>query len=174
MKRAAILFLGTVAGVAAFSVANANGTDNLGTVTAGSYPYFFVSTKPPAKFIDFVDFDLSTAASVADFVLGFGVKGLAVQLQENGISGWTNVGLTSSLPYDNYGTLSAGDYRLDITGKTTGPKGTSSLVFGELNVAAVPEPGSLAMILAGIGLLGAYQWRRRHKSADQSMPGGVA
>jgi PEP-CTERM motif len=175
MKKAAILFLGTLASVATFTVASASNTDDLGNVKAGDfYPYIFTSTKPPAAFTDFVDFDLKTAASVADFVLDFGVKNFSVQLQEScGTSCWTNVGGSSTVPYDNYGGLSAGDYRLDITGKTTGPKGTSSLVLGELSVAAVPEPSTLAMILAGAGLLAVYQWRRRGKSGGQSLSGAA-
>jgi hypothetical protein len=170
MKKAATLFLGALVSVAALSVANAANTDNLGTVSAGHmYPYIFTSTKPPAAFTDFVDFDLTTAASVADFVLDFGVKNFTVQLQEKSGSSWNPVGGASTIPFDNYGDLSAGDYRLDITGKTTGPKGTSSLIFGDLSIAAVPEPGSLAMILAGAGLLAVYQWRRRGKSNGQSL-----
>jgi hypothetical protein len=92
--------------------------------------YSFTSTKPPASFTDYLDFDLSTTASIADLIFDYGVKSFAVQLQEKSGSTWTNVGGLSTVPFDNYGALSSGDYRLKYTGKTTGPSGTSSFLSG--------------------------------------------
>ena len=167
MKKVATLILGTMTSIAAVSAANANSTDDLGVVTSGhSYFYAFGSTKPPASFVDVVDFDLTKAADVSDLILGFGVKGLTVELVDLSnplITFSPSTSLTQS--YD----LGKGDYALDITGKTRGPKGSDSLVLGLLSVAAVPEPGTLTMILAGVGLLGFYQWRRRTKSTSQSL-----
>jgi hypothetical protein len=170
MNKAATVVLGSLVGLGAVTAAHATSTDDLGTVSSGHPPYMysFSSTKPPASFTDYLDFDLSTVDSISNAIFDFGVKNFTVQLQEKSGSTWIDVGGLSTVPFDNYGTLSSGDYRLDITGKTTGPSGTSSILLGALSVAAVPEPGSLAMILAGVGLLGVYQWRRR-KSAEHSL-----
>jgi hypothetical protein len=167
MKKAATLLFGTVASLGAMTAVNAGGTDNLGTVSAGnSYGYSFTSTKPPASFLDAVNFDLTTAADVSNLIFGYGVKGLTVELLD--LSNPLVTFTPSTSPGQNY-VLGAGDYALDITGKTVGPKGTNSMVLGQLSIAAVPEPGTLAMIVAGIGLLGVYGWRRRSKSAGQSL-----
>jgi hypothetical protein len=170
MNKVATVVLGTLSGLGAITAANANTTDDLGTVSAAHPPYMysFTSTKPPASFTDYLDFDLSTTASIADLIFDYGVKSFAVQLQEKSGSTWTNVGGLSTVPFDNYGALSSGDYRLKYTGKTTGPSGTSSFLSGTFTVAAVPEPDSLALVLAGVGLLSVYQWRRR-KSSEQSL-----
>jgi PEP-CTERM motif len=167
MKKAAIFFLGALAGVTALSVANAS-DDPLGTVKAGhSYIYAFASTKPPATFSDTVDFDLGKGTfSVTDLLFGFGTKGLTVTLVD--LSNPLMTFAPSTSPFQSY-DLGKGDYQLDITGKTTGPKGSSSIIFGDLSVAAVPEPATLAMMLAGAGLLAVYQWRRRGKSTGQSL-----
>jgi len=166
MRKAVTFVFGAIASVSAIA-ANATGLDTLGTVKSGrSYAYAFASTKPPASFLDAVDFDLTTAADVSNLIFGFGTKGLTVELLD--LSNPLVTFAPSTSFAQNY-VLAPGDYALDITGKTTGPKGSSSLLIGQLSIAAVPEPGTLAMILAGAGLLGVYQWRRRGKSDRQSL-----
>lgn len=59
--------------------------------------------------------------------------------------------------------LGAGNYVLEIRGKVTGLAGGS--YAGVFNVAAVPEPDALAMVLAGAGVLGVAT-RRRKPEAD--------
>jgi hypothetical protein len=167
MKKAATLVFGAIASLAAMTAVNAASTDDLSTVKTGrSYSYAFASTKPPASFLDTVDFDLTTAADVSNIIFGFGTKGLTVELLD--LSNPSVTFSPSTALTQNY-VLAPGDYALDITGKTRGPKGSSSLIIGQLSIAAVPEPGTLAMILAGAGLLAMFQWRRRGKSHGQSL-----
>jgi len=173
--KAATLILGTLAAFGMTTIVSANGTEHLGKVTAGnSYTFAFASTVPPASFTDFVVFDLKSTLDVSESILAAGVSGLAVELQEKIGGTWMNEAAAGTPASYDFGDLTKGKWRLDITGTTLGSSGSHSMLSGALNVAAVPEPASLAMILAGIGLLGAYQWRRRQKSAGQSISGGVA
>ena len=55
--------------------------------------------------------------------------------------------------------LAAGTYSLNVTGVTTGAAG-GTYSFG-INVAAVPEPSSVAMLLIGFAALGAVARRRK-------------
>jgi hypothetical protein len=161
MKRSRVI-LAAVACIAPAAVL-ANSTDDLGKLKIGnSYNYAFASTKPPASFADFVDFDLKANSAVTDTIFGFGVKGLSVQLQDFVAGSWVNIGGASSLPSQTFDLTKGIDYRFDITGKTRGPKGSSSLILGQLAIAAVPEPGTLAMALVGIAAL-AIHWRRRNR-----------
>jgi hypothetical protein len=54
--------------------------------------------------------------------------------------------------------LSSGSYFLEVNGYATA---TSASYSGTLAVAAVPEPSSLALMLAGVGILGVTLRRRR-------------
>jgi hypothetical protein len=50
---------------------------------------------------------------------------------------------------------------LNVTGIANGPQG--GLYNGAISVAAVPEPETYAMLLAGLGVMG-FIARRRNKS----------
>ncbi|HEY4373064.1 MAG TPA: FxDxF family PEP-CTERM protein [Burkholderiales bacterium] len=56
-------------------------------------------------------------------------------------------------------TLAAGTYSLELRGTVTGDSGGS--YSGALNLAPVPEPGTYALMLAGLGLMGFIAARRR-------------
>ena len=57
-------------------------------------------------------------------------------------------------------TLGSGSYRLDVSGTGSAYGGAYGLSY---SVAAVPEPESYAMFLAGLGIMGAVA-RRRSKA----------
>jgi hypothetical protein len=174
MNKAPALVFGTLICVAAMTAANANtGTDNLGNVKIGTDDSFaFASTRPPASFTDTINFVLgSNGANVVDTFSATGVKGLGVVLYDD----TTAADVTSCIASCTFSDLTKGDrYSVIYTGTTLASATDNSSISGTLAVtAAVPEPGSLAMILAGIGFLGVYQWRRRGRSPVQAVSGAA-
>jgi hypothetical protein len=55
--------------------------------------------------------------------------------------------------------LAPGNYVLEVSGRVTGSSGGT--YTGLLNVSPVPEPASAALVLAGLGMLGAARLRRK-------------
>jgi PEP-CTERM motif len=179
MKKVAILMVGAFAGCTAMLSANAStGTDDLGAVKIGTTDHFaFESTKPPAAFTDSVNFDLKSAgAVVTDSFTASAVKGLEVALYDDTTHTFVfqcTSGCAAGT--DSFSDLTKGsDYSLIISGKTTGLKGSSSSIFGTLSVAAaVPEPGTVTMLIAGLGLFGVIFWRRRSESLTSRNSGAT-
>ena len=177
MRKAATVFLGTLTAFAAMTAVNAStGTDNLGKVTIGTDDAFsFSSTRPPVSFSDSVNFRLNSInADVTDTFTDPRVTGLNVSLFNDTTKLYVFQCTSGCALTDSFTGLIKGDrYSLIISGDTTGPKGSTSSIGGTLAITAVPEPATLAMILAGVGLLGVYHWRRRGKSVDQASPGSA-
>lgn len=74
---------------------------------------------------------------------------------------------------NNAYSLSAGDYTLEVTGKTLDPQGVGEFAITTrfATVTPVPEPESIAMLLAGLGVVGFAARRRKPKaeSNDQAL-----
>ncbi|MDD4943836.1 FxDxF family PEP-CTERM protein [Rhodoferax sp.] len=126
------------------------------------------------KFSDFYTFNLTDP-----------LAGYASLVSNWKITSWSAVlnGVHLNLTPGSYaGTLSGaasfytGMNTLVITGVTAGPggpqwgngTGTYNMSLGGSAVAAVPEPETFAMLLAGLGLVGFATRRRERKVASQS------
>lgn len=158
LATAAVLAVGSVTGAHAGS---------LGTLDLSSGSNFFGNTPTTVGFADWITFNLTTAStfngsvvSVANgnqdidfnFVFLTGPSGLfqftqsgtdALEIWSSPAAGWT---------------LSPGTYQITLAGTNTA--GIASYA-ANVAVTAVPEPGSLALILAGGGVLGFLARRRR-------------
>lgn len=137
---------------------------------SGSYSTVF-NVLPGTSFADTVNFSIAAPSALT---------GTATSLRLNfgSLSLWDIAGLTvnvwnNSHPFGtvNFGSFagdassytfnlpSAGNYHVDITGTATGSFGGTYAVG--LQVAAVPEPETYAMLLAGLGVMGAIARRRK-------------
>ena len=57
--------------------------------------------------------------------------------------------------------IAPGSYQLEVLGTVVGAGGSFG---GNINVSPVPEPGSMGMMVAGLGLLGVAMSRRKKRS----------
>lgn len=108
------------------------------------------------SFFDTYSFTLSTASTVTSFFTNtLPTTALTGSYSLFGTSGLVTTGsLTASFTE----TLAAGDYAFFVTGSSGAKKGAYTLTAA---VAAVPEPETYALFLAGLGAIGFLAARRR-------------
>jgi hypothetical protein len=174
------LLLAAVLSVGLASVGHAKTTD-LGSLSSSSSTQYFFDAGLNGHFTDYINFDLASAASLADgFVFAPKVKNLtkvtdfSLSLQSLQSSSWINLatfGSNGSGAFKgttfSFGNLAAGSYRLVLDGVGKGSFGGGYI--GGFNVAAaVPEAETWAMLLVGFSLVG-YQLRRKQKSLEQQL-----
>lgn len=102
--------------------------------------------------------DSISGLNISNFTLsGNGVTATGSMTSSSGLQTWT---LTAS-------NLISGLYTLSAIGNVTGTNGGS--FGGNISVAAVPESSTVAMMLAGLGVIGFAAVRSRRKSAEHEM-----
>ncbi|MBP6901601.1 MAG: PEP-CTERM sorting domain-containing protein [Burkholderiaceae bacterium] len=168
MKKLAV----AVAAVAAVGAASAT-TTALGPVSVGvPVPFSGYSNGP---FLDIFTFTLpangGSGYSVTDFTLlpamfNTALTSFALVSNADGIIGNADDSVVASAFAAGadtlsltYGASAGGNYYLSVSGITSGSQG--GIYNGAISVAAVPEPETYAMMLAGLGALGFLASRRR-------------
>lgn len=125
------------------------------TVVAGDSfldTYFFSLTETSDVF--------GGVSSPLAFFKGLTVKGLAFDGITLAAVGGANSASSSPLPSFTFEGLTAGNYQLTIAGHAIGSQGGSYI--GELAATpAVPEPGTIALTLSGLALVGAIARRKK-------------
>jgi hypothetical protein len=96
----------------------------------------------------------------------FDISGAQAQLYaSNGNANYNDDTLVSGFNFDStaivnlFNSLAAGDYYYRVTGMVTGPQGGSYLLSSSLQ--PIPEPGTWALLAAGLGVIGFMAKRRR-------------
>jgi hypothetical protein len=125
-------------------------------VSAGAFSDLILFSIPGASDI--------TSTTVSNNLAGvLNITGGAVSLyQEAGavdtlVGSYSFDGTTGSTGHSSLG-LAAGSYYYEITGTATGSNGGFYSLTS--TVSAVPEPGAVAMLLAGLGVVGLVYRRR--------------
>jgi hypothetical protein len=148
------------AGLAVSASAGA-ATYNLGSLPVGVTQFGVYSVS--GTFSDTIDFTLGSAAN-----LSAGVGSLNFSLGSSPYKNISNLDLTlyNSSNVDlgsgvnvSVSNLAAGNYYAVISGKANGVAGGE--YGGAISVSPVPEASSLAMMLAGLGMLGYVASRRK-------------
>jgi PEP-CTERM motif len=143
-------------------VANADTTVNAGQLGATPYTgYFFYS--PGTTFHDIINFNIATPSVLSVTAINvsnlttFDISGLTGKLFD---SSNHQIGMFSS-PTSSFSTILGVDnnYHFDFSGNVTGSvAGMYTFSLGAVS-APVPEPGTYAMFLAALGLIGAIAVR---------------
>jgi len=140
-------------------------TTNLGTLPIGATS--FGGLAAPGAFLDTFTFVLPANGGSAYTVAGFPavVPGFAITLTSLTLFNSSNVAVASdnTVPLGlNFAANAGGSYYLEVAGTATGPSG--GLYNGAISVTAVPEPGTYALMLAGLGAVGFVAARRRPRA----------
>jgi len=164
-----------VAMLSGFAVAANAATTPLGAAAVGTPLSFNAIVMPAGPFNDIFTFTLpnngGTGYSVINFPVGtlFNTALTTITLFSNADGSLFNsddTQLASAVSNNNvlsltWGPSSAGNYYLNVTGIANGSSG--GLYNGAISVTAVPEPESYAMLLAGLGVMGAIAMRRNKR-----------
>lgn len=156
--------------------ASANTTKALGTVSAAT-PTVFSGYAAPGGFVDTFTFTLPANSGSGYSVIDFApngmpdgwfktvFSGIALFSNADGIVGNADdkklasaIGLGDEVSL-SFGSSAAGSYYLSVFGVTTGLYGGG--YSGGISVTPVPEPETFAMLLAGLGVMGAIARRRK-------------
>ncbi|MCY7307448.1 MAG: FxDxF family PEP-CTERM protein [Rhodoferax sp.] len=156
-------------------------TTTLGAAVVG-VPLSFAGLAAPGPFTDIFTFSLppngGSGYTVANFTLIPGAYNtllttLSLFSNPNGIlfDADDDFKGASSMPGGNSLALAqtarpAGNYYINVTGVTNGIAG--GIYTGAISVTAVPEPERYAMLLVGLGVMGAIAMRRNKSKSKSS------
>ena len=169
MNRSVLASIGLLA-LAAAAAANAstiNLSQDLGSVGFGPHAYGF-DNGPKSDgplFTDVVNFTMNVTGDVQNFIdeaenIASGLKVSLFDTTQSKSILDCNGGCGT---FQDFGNLTNGDsYALTFSGTITGNPSSVGDLDGHLKIfAPVPEPASLALMFAGVGLLLTYSLRRR-------------
>lgn len=127
-------------------------------------------THDPGSFTDTISFSIPGTSNISSTTVANNLL-TVLNLQGGSVSLFREAGATDTLlgQYNFDGTtgstwhsflsLGAGSYYYEITGNATGTHGGFYSISS--TVAAVPEPESYALLLAGLGVVGSLYRRRK-------------
>lgn len=95
--------------------------------------------------------------------LVFGTMNIPVTFSTVSFTGGSIGTYTFTGPSFSIANLAAGTYEIFASG--TAGSGVGGMVLAQYNLAPVPEPGELALMLSGLGLMGYVVRRRQNRAA---------
>jgi hypothetical protein len=132
-------------------------TIDLGSVSSGVTSFY--GSVNPGFFSDTIDFSIGGHSSIATGLQSINVAQW-LGISNLGVSLYSSSGkLLGSGTSINLGSAQPGSYYEVVTGSATGSAG--GIFAGSIAVSPVPESSTLAMLLAGLGLLGLTAFRRK-------------
>lgn len=167
-----------VAMLSGFALTAGAATQALGAATIGTPLSFNSGVVPVGPFNDIFTFSMPANGGSGYSVINFPVPGFfntvlstasLISNPDGILFNSDDTLLTSAVSSGNsvamtWGPTSGGNYYLNVTGISNGEFG--GLYNGAISVTAVPEPESYAMLLAGLGVMGAIAVRRNKRKAD--------
>ena len=143
---------------------------SLGWMTAADIGVMFNATEPGGDAINLTDLTLKFYNSTGVFLAAIdGNQAFANSNPGNGVAGFAFVVDAPQQTYLNgiiFNQANFGTFRIALEASVTGASGgpESFAAFKRSAVAAVPEPGTWAMMLAGFGIVGGAMRRRQRTS----------
>ena len=131
----------------------ATGPGPLGVID--NTPISIANGVPGGIFQDVYSFSIVNPGSLSGGIISGDILGLTVTLQD---ATFAVVGSDASPGSFTFGGLAAGSYALNVLGYVPGPAGAYD---GGFLATTVPEPGTYAMLLAGLAAVGFVASRRR-------------
>lgn len=145
------------AALLAVSASSQAAFQDLGNITGQSLN--LASTVGVGSFLDTYSFSIDSLSDLEAYVISFSSNRFGIDNLTCSLSG-ASVSFTSCDL--NVLGLSSGEYDLTVSG--IGKTAFSNYV-GAIAVTAVPEPETFAMLLAGLGVMGAIARRRKQTAA---------
>lgn len=121
------------------------GAGNMGNTFSDQYTFSLVGP----NFVDTLVASIAHSDLVGLSITGYDLYDSTNTLVASGVQNST--GMVDLWTMSTTG-LAAGDYYVQVTGALISE--TSGSYAGNLNITVVPEPGTYAMLLAGLGLVG--------------------
>ena len=176
-KTARLLAMATFA--LGFPIAANATTTNLGAITVGTPTAFNGTVAPAGPFIDTFTFSLPANGGSGYSVLNFPLSIPGVGSFNTVFSSMSLVSNPDGIPFNgddtllttvtgsggklsfNWGSTAGGNMYLTVMGLANGTLG--GLYSGAISVSPVPEPHEWAMMIAGLGFIGAMRYKRRNQ-----------
>jgi hypothetical protein len=133
----------------------------------GTFSDYFVDPSSSVNFTDTYTIDMLTAGTINVSGVSFSMEPFTLSLAGLTFSYVPPPAVGEPTNFSALGYLGVGDYTLTVTG--TAPKGDFSNYAGSVVLDPAPLPGTLALFVGGLGLLGLLAWHKNRKTRSTAV-----